>query len=261
MTFLVLGVDAATWKMIKPNIDELPNWKRLMEECDAGTVELEEEPLSPLIWCGMFSGAYYEEHGHREFMEDGDIVERSDLDVDFVWDELDDEKDIRAFNVPFVVPPYSHNVDFEPISYGLPTEEEEWGEELEKVTSKTKEILDEEPDVLVSVFTSLDRVQHFHWGEDIVLKWYKKMDERLGEILFDTGFLEDEDNKLILISDHGFCSFGEAEVQTLPKETEKGKLKGDHHEEAVVVTKNVERDIGEPQDVYRAIMDQGCSGL
>jgi len=254
MTFLVLGVDAATWKMIKPNLDELPNWKRLVEECDAGTVELEEDPLSPLIWCGMFSGAYYEEHGHEEFVDGGDIVEREDLDVDFLWDELREE-DVRALNVPFVVPPYSHNVDFEPVGYGLPTTEEEWEEELEKVTGKTKEMMEEEPDVLVSVFTTLDRVQHFHWGEDMVLDWYKGVDERLGEILFDTGFLEDEENRLILISDHGFCSFGEAEVQTLPEETEHGKLKGDHHEEAVVVTKNVERTIEEPQDVYRAVMD------
>ena len=253
MTFLVLGVDAATWKVIKPNLDELPNWKRLVEECDAGTVELEEDPLSPLIWCGMFSGAYYEDHGHKEFVEDGDIVEREDLDVDFLWDKLD--VDVRALNVPFVVPPYSHNVDFEPVGYGLPTTEEEWEEELEKVTNKTKELFEEDPGVLVSVFTTLDRVQHFHWGEDMVLDWYKEVDKRLSEILFDTGFLEDEDNRLILISDHGFCSFGEAEVQTLPEETEHGELKGDHHEEAVVVTKNVERSIEEPQDVYRAVMD------
>ena len=254
MTFLVLGVDAATWNMIEPNLDELPNWKRLVEECDAGTVVLEEEPLSPLIWCGMFSGSYYDEHGHREFVEDGNIVEREDLDVDFLWDELE-EKDVRALNVPFVVPTYSYRVDFEPVGYGLPTTEEEWKDELEKVTEKTKEMLNEGPDVLVSVFTTLDRVQHFHWGENMVLDWYKKMDERLGEILFDTGFLEDEENRLILISDHGFCSFGEAEVQTLPEETEHGELKGDHHEEAVVVTKNVERTIEEPQDVYRAVMD------
>ncbi len=253
MTFLILGVDAATWKMIKPNLDELPSWKRLVEECKPGTVELKEDPLSPLIWCGMFSGMYYNEHGHKEFVDDGDIVGRDDLDVEFFWDELD--MDVRALNVPFVVPPYSYNVDFEPVGYGLPTTEEEWNEELEKVTEKTKEVLREGPDVLVSVFTTLDRVQHFHWGEDMVLDWYKEVDERLGELLFDTGFLEDEDNRLILISDHGFCSFGEAKVQTLPEETEHGKLKGDHHEEAVVITKNVERSIVEPQDVYRSVMD------
>ncbi|MFP4117210.1 MAG: alkaline phosphatase family protein [Candidatus Aenigmatarchaeota archaeon] len=254
MTFLVLGVDAATWKMIKPNLDELPNWKRLMEEGEAGTVELKEDPLSPLIWTGMFSGTYYDDHGHKEFMENGDIVSREELDVDFLWDELNETKDVRALNVPFVVPPYSYNVDFEPVGYGLPTNEGEWNKELEKVTEKTKEELEEKPDVLVSVFTTLDRVQHFHWGEDMVLDWYKEVDKRLGEILFDTGFLEEEDNRLILISDHGFCSFGEAEVQTLPKETDQGELKGDHHEEAVVIT-NVDREIKEPQDVYRAVMD------
>lgn len=58
-----------------------------------------------------------------------------------------------------------------------------------------------------------------------------------------------------MFSDHGFCSFGESEVQTLPKETEHGELKGDHHEDAIVITKNTDRKIKEPQDVYRAIRD------
>lgn len=255
MTFLVLGIDAATWSMIEPNIEELPNFGRLIETGQKGTVHLEEEPLSPLIWTGMFTGNYYDEHGHREFVEDDDIVKREDIPADFVWDVLDEKCDVRTLNVPFVVPPYSYNVDFEPVSYGLPTEPEEWKEELKEVTERTLKILEEGPDVLISVFTFLDRVQHFHWGEDMVLDWYKKMDERLGEILFDSGFVEDEDNKLIVVSDHGFCSFGDAEVQTLPKETPHGKLKGDHHEDAIVITKNVDREIEEPQDVYRAIMD------
>ncbi|MFP4046003.1 MAG: alkaline phosphatase family protein [Candidatus Aenigmatarchaeota archaeon] len=255
MTFLVLGVDAATWTMIKPNLDELPNFKRLMEEGEPGTVHLEQKPYSPLIWCGMFSGTYPDEHGHKEYIEDDEIVEREEIPVDFVWDKLDSRCDIRAVNVPFVVPPYVYNVDYEPVGYGLPTEEKEWNEELEKLTEKTVELIEDEPDVLISIFTSLDRIQHFHWGEEMVLDWYKKMDQRLGEILFDTGFLEDEDNQLILISDHGFCSFGESEVQTLPKETQHGKLKGDHHEDAIVITRNVERKIKEPQDVCRAIMD------
>jgi len=256
MTFLVLGVDAATWKMIEPNLDELPNFKKIMDEGNPDTVHLDQKPYSPLIWCGMFSGKYPDEHGHKEYIEDGDIVNREDIPVDFIWDELDDEYDVRAINVPFVVPPYVYNSDYEPVGYGLPTEPEEWNEELEKLTNKTVELIEDEPDVVISIFTSLDRIQHFHWGEDMVLDWYKKMDERLGEILFDTGFLENEQNKLILISDHGFCSFGESEVQTLPEETEHGELKGDHHEEAVVITKNVERDIEEPQDVYRAVKEE-----
>ena len=114
----------------------------------------------------------------------------------------------------------------------------------------------EKPDLLISVYTLLDRVQHFHWGEDCVLEWYKKVDARLGELLFDTGFLEDQRNQLIVISDHGFCSFGEAKVQTLPEKTAEGVLKGDHHENAFLVTVNLDYNIEKPQDVFNALMQE-----
>lgn len=256
MTFLVLGIDAATWKVINSNIDELPNFKKLLEICKSDTIHLKEKPYSPSLWCGMFCGKLPEEHNHREYVVDDEIQTREDIDVEFIWDILDRKGyDIRALNVPFIVPPYNFNVEFEGISFGLPTKPEEWEKELEKVTRKTIELLNETPDVLISIFAALDRIQHFHWGEPVILEWYKKMDERLGEILFDTGFIENEDNQLIIISDHGFCSFGESKVQTLPKETPHGKLKGDHHEEAILITKNVDYEIKKPQDVFFAIKE------
>jgi len=253
MTFFVLGIDAATWTIIKPNLNQLPNFKALLEVGDSATIHLTEKPVSPAIWTGMFSGTYYQQHQHQEYTEDGEVVKREEIPVDFIWDVLDNEYDIRAFNVPFIVPPYSYNVNWESIGFGLPTKPNEWAQELEQVTNKAQELLKDNPDVLITVFTSLDRIQHFHWGENLVLDWYQKMDERLGELLFDSGFLENKDNQLIVISDHGFCSFGEAEVQTLPQETPHGKLKGDHHEDAVVITVGVDKKIEEPQDVYRVL--------
>ncbi len=258
MTFLVLGIDAATWKIINPNIERLQNFKKILEMCDSGTIHLKEKPYSPPLWCGMFCGKGPEEHKHKEYVEDGKVKSRQDIHVDFIWDVLDREGyDIRAINIPFVVPPYNFNVDFEGVGFGLPNNEEEWKEELEKVTEKINENLSEKPDVLIGVFTSLDRIQHFHWGEDMVVDWYEKMDERLGEIVFDTGFLQDKENKLIIISDHGFCSFGEAKVQTLPKKTKSGiEMKGDHHEDAIIITKNVNQRIEKPQDVFYAIKNE-----
>lgn len=253
MTFLVSGIDAAIWNVIEPNLEELPSFKKLVERASPGKVVLDQELHSPLLWCGMFSGTYYDEHGHKEYMVEDEIVAREDIPVKFVWDELDKEFEVKALNIPFVVPPYSFNTDFEPVGYGLPTKPEEWRKELEKITEKTLELLDKDPDLLVTVFALLDRVQHFHWGKEKVLKWYKEMDKKVGEIVIENGFLEKKENKLIIISDHGFCSFGEARIQTLPKETPHGELKGDHHEEALVITKNIETEIREPQDVYRAI--------
>ena len=253
--FLVLGIDAATWKVIDPNIDELPNFKKLLKIAKKDTIHLKEKPYSPSIWCGMFCGKTPEEHGHKEYVENGKIVTREDIKVDFIWDVLDEKGiDVRALNVPFVVPPYNFKVDFEGIGYGLPTTPEEWQQELDKVTEKILELLKNNPDVLIAVFTSLDRIQHFHWGEPLILKWYKKMDKKLGEILFDSGFLDNKKNKLIILSDHGFGAFGDAKVQTLPQKTADGRvLKGDHHEDAILITKNVDYDIKRPQDVFFAL--------
>jgi len=250
----VLGIDAATWTVIRPNLDNLPNFKKLTEIGIAYEPVLEETPLSPLIWCGMFCGKKFEEHGHKSFAIDGELVKRNDIKVDFIWDILDREgKDIRVLGVPFVVPPYSFNVDFKPIGFGLPTTPDEWMQELVKIAEKSIELMAQKPDVLIAVYTLLDRVQHFHWGEPVVLDWYMKVDSKLKEILFDTGFLDNPENKLIIISDHGFCSFGDAKVQTLPKETPFGVLKGDHHENAFAITVNLDYEIKQPQDVFHAI--------
>ena len=254
---LVLGIDAATWTVIRPNLDKLDNFRRL---CDIGRSKelvLKEKPISPSIWCGMFCGKTFIEHGHDNFAVGGSIVKREDIKVDFIWDILHREgKNVKALNVPFVVPPYSFGVDFRPVGFGLPTNEKEWQEELERVTEKTKELLAQRPDVLISCYTLLDRIQHFHWGEDCVLEWYKKVDDRIGELIIDTAFLDDKNNKLIVISDHGFCSFGEAKVQTLPLKSEAGELKGDHHENALLITVNLDFEIEKPQDVFFAIIKQ-----
>jgi predicted AlkP superfamily phosphohydrolase/phosphomutase len=252
----VLGIDAATWTVVRPNLDKLENFRRL---CDIGRGEeliLKEKPISPSIWCGMFCGKTFEEHGHDSFAVGGNIVRREDIKVDFIWDILHRQgKKVKALNVPFVVPPYSFGVDFRPVGFGLPTNEKEWQEELERVTEKTRELLNEELDVVISTYTLLDRVQHFHWGEDCVLEWYKKLDAKIGEILFKSGFLDNRDNRLIVISDHGFCSFGEAKVQTLPLKSEWGELKGDHHENALLITVNLDYRIERPQDVFFALRE------
>jgi predicted AlkP superfamily phosphohydrolase/phosphomutase len=255
--FLVLGIDAATWEVIKPNIDSLPTFRKL---CDIGCCRemvLKEAPISPSVWCGMFCGKTPDEHGHDSFVKDDRIVKREDIEVDFIWDILHRQgQDVRVLNVPFIVPPYCFNVDFKPVGFGLPTNEKEWQQELDAITQKTAALIESGCGLIISVYTLLDRLQHFHWGEDIVLEWYGKLDEKMGRLLFDSGFLEDKNNRLIVISDHGFCSFGDARVQTLPHKTDQGELKGDHHENAILITLNVDYQIDRPQDVFYALQQQ-----
>jgi len=59
------------------------------------------------------------------------------------------------------------------------------------VTARTRALLLRRPDLLIAVYTLLDRAQHFHWGEDTVLEWCRRLDDRIGELLFATGFMED----------------------------------------------------------------------
>jgi predicted AlkP superfamily phosphohydrolase/phosphomutase len=253
----VLGIDAATWSVVRQNIDKLTSFQRLCNIGKGKELILKEKPISASIWCGMFCGKTVAEHKHESYVVDGNIVKREDIKVDFIWDILHREgKVAKALNVPFVVPPYCFGVNFKPVGFGLPTDEKEWQEELERVTEKTKDLLAQKPDLLVSVYTLLDRIQHFHWGEDRVVDWYSKLDKKMGEIVFNTGFVDSKDNKLIVISDHGFCSFGEAKMQTLPRETKQGTLKGDHHENALLITVNVDYEINAPQDVFYAIKKQ-----
>lgn len=250
----VLGIDAATWRVIRPNMGRLATFRRLCKIGRCRELVLKEKPISPSVWCGMFSGKTPEEHGHESFAVGGSLVKRQDMKVEFIWDILDREgKKVRVLNVPFIVPPYSFRVDFRPVGFGLPTNEKEWHEELERVTEKTRELLTESPDLLISTYTLLDRIQHFHWGEDYVLEWYRRVDDKIGQLLFDTGFLEEKQNKLIIISDHGFCSFGEAKVQTLPLKSEWGELKGDHHENALLIVANLDYEIERPQDIFFAL--------
>jgi predicted AlkP superfamily phosphohydrolase/phosphomutase len=258
--FLVLGIDAATWTVIRPNMDKLPAFKRL---CAVGKCEelyLKEKPISPAVWCGMFSGKTPDEHHHSSFVVNGNIVRREDIKVEFIWDILHREgESVKAVNVPFVVPPYSFGVNFKPVGFGLPTNEKEWQEELVRVTSTTKELLSDRPDILISCYTLLDRIQHFHWNEPCVIEWYRRTDEKIGELIFGTGFLDDKKNRLIVISDHGFCAFGEARIQTLPLKSEAGELRGDHHENAILITVNVDYRIERPQDVFFALRGKAVS--
>jgi predicted AlkP superfamily phosphohydrolase/phosphomutase len=257
----VLGIDAATWTIIRPNLDKLDSFKRLCNIGKSKELILGEKPISASVWCGMFCGKTPQEHRHESYVVGGNIVKREDIKVDFIWDILQRQgKKAIALNVPFVVPPFSFGVDYKPVGFGLPTDEKEWHAELETITAHTKELLVQKPDLLISVYTLLDRVQHFHWGEDCVLEWYKKLDSKIGELLFDTRFLENKVNKLMVISDHGFCSFGEAKIQTLPKETKQGTLKGDHHENAILITVNLDYEIDKPQDVFYAIKKQLLTG-
>ncbi|ODS37200.1 MAG: hypothetical protein A7316_02025 [Candidatus Altiarchaeales archaeon WOR_SM1_86-2] len=252
---LVIGIDAATWKIIKPNIDRLPNIRGLMDEGIYKTLPSDKRPISASAWCSIFSGKMPEEHKNTDFVVDGELQTREKIRVDFIWDVLDKQGyDVKALNIPFVIPPYNFNCGFKPVGYGLPETPGEWGEELHEITEKSLEILNGKPDLLCVAYSLLDRVQHFHWGEEeFITRWYEKVDKAIGNLI-------PYGDKLIVLSDHGFCNREEAEVQTLPEKTPRGEIKGDHHRDGILITKNVDFEINRLQDVYFAIKKEIKNG-
>jgi len=245
---LIIGVDSATWDVILPNIDRLPNFKRLMEEGEYSTIHLNQKPWSPEVWCSMFTGLLPEEHGHHDFVVDGEIVRREDINAEFIWDLLDRAGvSVKALNVPFIVPPYNFNVDFTPVAGGVPVEVDELLEEIEKVTEKALEVLrNDNPEVFIVAYTALDKLSHLHWGEPVLVDFYERVDEAIGKLL-------PYDDEVLVISDHGFCDYDAAPIRTLPRRTPKGEIKGDHHPDAILIKKNIPCEITQPIDVFRCI--------
>jgi len=251
---MVVGIDAATWQIIKPNRAKLPAFDKLMKKGQFKTLTVpdKEEILSPPIWCSMFSGKTQKEHGHQKYVVNDKLQTREDIKVDFAWDILDRKKiKVVALQIPFVMPPYNFNCDYQPVGYGASYDLNELAEDTDKIFFKSLEIIrKKKPTVFIVVFTALDRIQHFHWGEPLVLFWYQKMDEILG-------VLDEQTEKLIIISDHGFCGLGEARTRTLPAVNERGeKLKGDHHQDAILITRGIKYNIKKQKDLFEAILKE-----
>ncbi len=249
----IIGVDAATWSIIKPHRDELENFDELMRKCETDTLTVDEKPKSAPVWTSIFTGQSQAEHGHTDFIVDDELQTRQDIEPDFVWELLDSQGvETRVLQVPAVYPPINYHVEYDPVGYGVTADIEELEEDLEKLKDKTLDVLEEDPEFFAVVFMHLDKVSHFHWKEkETILNWYKKMDQVLGELMEYLDFESDE--PIIILSDHGFADFGEGRVQTLPEKTPQGKLQGDHHEDAILMTNAVEFDIEDPEDVGKYV--------
>nr|EGQ40399.1 MAG: hypothetical protein J07AB56_11280 [Candidatus Nanosalinarum sp. J07AB56] len=220
----IIGVDAATWDVIKPHRDELPNFDRLMKECDYKTLTVDEKPKSAAVWTSIFTGKTQAEHGHQDFIVDDELQRRSDIDAEFVWEKLDDRIDVRVLQVPAVAPPLNWNTDYEPEGFGLSSDPEELEQDMNQLLEKSKQVLGDDPDLFAVVFMQLDRISHFYWGDDIVLEFYRKMDDALGELLEYYDF--DSDEPLIVLSDHGFAEHGEGTSPNTTGRDTKGRNQG-----------------------------------
>lgn len=96
---LVLGWDAAEWKVILPLIQEgkMPALKRLMDEGIHGRLKTLDPPLSPMLWTSIATGFRADKHGIMGFVEptpDGQglrPVTATSRKVKAIWNILNQE--------------------------------------------------------------------------------------------------------------------------------------------------------------------------
>ena len=71
MKVFVLGLDGATWDLLKPLAEagHLPNLSRLMANGASGVLGSVFPPLSPVAWTGIMTGKNSGKHGVFEFLE------------------------------------------------------------------------------------------------------------------------------------------------------------------------------------------------
>ena len=69
--FLLIGWDAADWKIMRPLIDagQMPNMKRFLDEGTSGNVSTLQPALSPMLWTSIATGKLADKHGVLGFAE------------------------------------------------------------------------------------------------------------------------------------------------------------------------------------------------
>ncbi|MDR3632826.1 MAG: alkaline phosphatase family protein [Isosphaeraceae bacterium] len=114
MKVFVLGLDGATWDILRPLSDqgELPNLARLMREGASGTLESVFPPLSPVAWTGVMTGKNSGKHGVFEFLEHahnplaGRVNSSRAIQSELVWEIAGRHgKKTVAGGVPMSYPP------------------------------------------------------------------------------------------------------------------------------------------------------------
>ncbi len=90
----VLGLDGATWDMLRPLLDQglMPRLARLIERGASGRLQSVFPPLSPVAWTGVMTGKNSGKHGVFEFLESnqnplgGRVNSSRSIDAELVWE-------------------------------------------------------------------------------------------------------------------------------------------------------------------------------
>jgi predicted AlkP superfamily phosphohydrolase/phosphomutase len=227
---IVIGLDGATWRIIKPNLDSLPAFARLLEKYQHSVLECDVRPVhSAPSWATIFSGLLPEEHGIRHFVvkeeERRALAERKI----FVWDRV---KRAIVMGIPISLPPINRNYELRAWeSIVLSVKEEEMLEGTRKLLNDTISAIQYgEADLLAVVFSEPDRAQHIFWHEpESVLRHYQSIDRALEKLM---PHLEGRD--FLILSDHGFTEAEETRRNNW--DTVRENQTGGHHPQGMAIS-------------------------
>jgi len=223
---IVIGLDGATWSVIKPNLDKLPAFSKLLSTHKHATLECDVRPVhSAASWTTIFSGLLPEVHGIRDFAM-GDTREALLARRIFVWDRI--RKGI-AMCIPLAIPPINKNYElrgWEAVM--LSTTEDEMFASTRKLLSDTIAAIEYgDADLVAVVFSETDRAQHMFWHKpDVLLKHYQSVDRALLKLM---PHLDD----FLVLSDHGFTDAQETRKNGW--DNVRDNQTGGHHPEGIVI--------------------------
>jgi hypothetical protein len=219
---IVIGLDGATWDVIKPNLESLPSFKKLLGTYEHSVLECDVRPVhSAPSWATIFSGESPEKHGIRHFVMDAGERERLIRHGMFVWNSV-----ARAIvmAVPVSLPPMNVNYELRDWQKAvLPVTEDEMFASTEKLLRDTIGAIEYgEADLVAVVFAEPDRAQHMFWHEpQKVLAHYRSIDSALGRLI---PHLKGD---FLILSDHGFTDAQETKKNGW--DTVRENQTGGHH--------------------------------
>jgi predicted AlkP superfamily phosphohydrolase/phosphomutase len=226
---IVIGLDGATWDIIKPNLERLPAFKKLLGKYRHSVLECDVRPIhSAPSWTTIFSGLLPEQHGIKHFVVKEEERKALSERKIFVWDKV---KRAIVMGIPISLPPINKNYELRNWeSVVLSVKEEEMFDSTKKLLNDTIGAIEYgEADLVAVVFSEPDRAQHIFWHEpESVLKHYISIDNALQALM---PHLE---GNFLILSDHGFTNAEETRRNNW--DTVRENQTGGHHPDGIAIS-------------------------
>lgn len=225
-----IGLDGATWSIIKPNLDKLPTFRQLLDRSFHSTLLCDVRPVhSAPSWTTLFTGLKTDEHAITNFVMEENARQALLRKKLFLWDRIQKS---QAMCVPLALPPINHQYELKDWeSVVLSITREEMRASTDRLLKDVKEAVQSKAlDFLAVVFPETDRAQHIFWHQpQVVLEHYQHVDAMLAQLM---PMLERED--FLILSDHGFTDA--AETRRNNWDTVRENQTGGHHPEGIAIS-------------------------